>query len=101
MNRFLCWNHVSQFLFLGNRLTSSFLVRQQEIGHEQFPSDRREVQRRSRAGLHLVGVYAAPTQEALDDGDVAVLRGVVQGCSSFVVGYVDVGLFAAELRRTS
>ena len=76
------------------------LVRQKEIGHEQFPSDRREVQRRSRAGLHLVGVYAAPTQEALDDGDVAVLRGVVQGCSSFVVGYVDVGLFAAELRRT-
>ena len=49
--------------------------------------------------LHPAGVDAGGAQEALDDGHVAALRGVVQGRPSLDVGQVDVDVrAAAELR---
>ena len=70
-------------------------VRQQEVCHEEFPAGRGEVERRAGAGLDPAGVDAGGAQEALDDGHVAALRGVVQGSPSLGVGQVDVDIRAA------
>ena len=76
------------------------LVRQQQVCREELPACGGEVERRAGAGLDPAGVDAGRAQEALDDGHVAALRGVVQGRPSLGVGQVDVDIrAAAELRE--